>query len=371
MVQRVLIIGGQGRIGRSVALDLLPQTEAQVTLTGRTMGSPNLSSSVLQRYGDRVNVVPLNLEEASNVERIIANHDLVVHCAGPFRQRDVNVLESCIEQGVQYLDVSDDREYTVKALNLQEKAQAKGVVAVINSGVFPGISNSMVRLGAEQLDTLDQIHLSYVVAGSGGAGVTVLRTTFLNIQTPFNAWIQGKWREVKPYTEREVIEFPEPLGATGVYWFDMPETLTLVNSFPVNTVVTKFGSAPDFYNRMTSLVAHWFPKRLMQQPQALEALAQVSYKMTSVTDRWSGNGVAIQAEIIGTQNNKSAFCRVSMIHDNAAIATGLGTGSIAQYLLSGQIQRSGVWPVEQVLSTELFMESMNSRGISLQIEKSF
>jgi saccharopine dehydrogenase-like NADP-dependent oxidoreductase len=97
----------------------------------------------------------------------------------------------------------------------------------------------------------------------------------------------------------------------------------------------------------------------------------VSYKMTSVTDRWSGNGVAIQAEIIGTQNNKSAFCRVSMIHDNAAIATGLGTGSIAQYLLSGQIQRSGVWPVEQVLSTELFMESMNSRGISLQIEKSF
>jgi saccharopine dehydrogenase-like NADP-dependent oxidoreductase len=228
-----------------------------------------------------------------------------------------------------------------------------------------------VRQGVEQLDTVDRIHLSYGVEGSGGAGVTVLRTTFLNIQHPFEAWIDRHWRKIQPYTEREIIEFPLPFGKTGVYWFDMPETLTLVNSFPVNTVTTKFGSSPDFYNRMTSLVAHWFPKQLMQQSVFVEWLAQISYKMTAISDRWSGTGVAVQAEIVGTKQEQRASYRSTLVHENAAIATGCGTGSIAQFLLSGQLSQPGVWAVEQVLPTDLFTQAMASRNITLQTTKSF
>lgn len=60
----------------------------------------------------------------------------------------------------------------------------------------------MVRQGVEYFDEADTIHLSYTVAGSGGAGITVMRTTFLGLQQPFDAWINGQWQKVLPYTKK-------------------------------------------------------------------------------------------------------------------------------------------------------------------------
>jgi saccharopine dehydrogenase-like NADP-dependent oxidoreductase len=370
MAQKVLIIGGQGRIGRSVAIDILTHTHAQVILTGRSQSPAQLPDTYLQRYGERIEVRVVNLDDIQTVNRAIASSDLVIHCAGPFRQRQPDVLAACIGEGVGYLDVSDDRQFTIEALKYREAAKAKGVTAVINTGVFPGISNSLVRQGVEQLDLIDRIQLDYGVAGSGGAGVTVLRTTFLNIQHPFQAWIAGKWQQVEPYTAREIVSFPAPFGKTGVYWFDMPETLTLVDSFPANTVVTKFGSVPDFYNRMTELVARWFPKRLMQRSPMVEGLSQIGYRMTTISDRWSGTGVAVQARVTGTKQGKPELYRSTFVHGNAAIATGCGTGGIAQLILAGQLKQPGVWAVEQVLPTPLFMRVMAERNLHVEAVQS-
>jgi saccharopine dehydrogenase-like NADP-dependent oxidoreductase len=362
MSNKVLILGGRGRIGNSVALDLLGNTQALVTVTGRS----NTASPLSQQHTDRLQHLAVELADEEKLSSAIAAVDLVVHCAGPFRQRDTSVLKRCIAEGVNYVDVSDDRVFTQAALEHDADAKAAGVTAVINTGVFPGISNSMVRQGVEQLETAQDVRISYVVAGSGGAGVTVMRTTFLNIQHSFEAWIEGQWQQVKPYTGKEAIEFPAPFGQINVYWFDMPEALTLSKTFPVQTVTTKFGTSPNFYNSLTWMTAHWFPKALMKQPKFIEALAHISHTMTDVTDRFSGTGVAIRVEITGQKENASAHYCSTFSHESAAIATGLGTGSVSQFILSGQISKPGVWPVEQAVSTADFEEMLQSRGLTVQ-----
>ncbi|NJR61504.1 MAG: NAD-dependent epimerase/dehydratase family protein [Cyanobacteria bacterium CRU_2_1] len=364
MTGRVLILGGRGRIGSSVAVDLLRHTQTLITITGRTADSEK--SNWREQLGSDVEFLALNLADQESVKQAIASTDLVVHCAGPFKQRDASVLQMCIEQGVNYIDVSDDRSFTHTALALQEAAQTAGVTAIVNSGVFPGISNSMVRQGIEQFDSPEYIHLSYVVAGSGGAGVTVMRTTFLGLQHPFDVWIDNQWRKVKPYTGRETIEFPDPFGRTGVYWFDMPEAFTLTDSFPVKTVIVKFGSTPDLYNHLTSIVANWLPAELIHQSRVIEFLSNVSYGMTSVTDRFSGIGVAMRAEVRGQKAGRSMGYCSTFVHDNTATAVGYGTGSIAQLILAGQLTKPGVWAVEQALSTDLFEQTMHSRNVTIR-----
>jgi len=360
MADKVLVLGGRGHIGSGVTQDLLAHTDADITITGRV---PNAASAQVNSSNSRVHFLSLYLNDETSLRKAIAEHNLVIHCAGPFRIRDARVLKLCIEQGVNYLDVSDDRAFTKNALAQSEAAQSAGVTAIINTGVFPGISNSMVRQGAEQMDSVERIHLSYVVAGSGGAGVTVMRTTFLNLQHPFEAWIDGQWKQVKPYTERETVEFPAPFGPRGVYWFDMPECYTLADTFSAKTVVTKFGSTPDFYNHLTWLTAHAFPSALMQQRNFVETLSKISYGMTSVTDRFTGTGVAMRATIEGSKDGAPSKYSSSFAHDNAAIATGIGTGSIAQLILGGQLSKPGVWAVEQALPTDLFEQVMKSRKI--------
>jgi saccharopine dehydrogenase-like NADP-dependent oxidoreductase len=357
MTKRVLILGGRGRIGKSVAQDIIAHTEAEVTITGRSPATKPLDG--------RLQFLKLDLAEDDKLRAAISNSDVTIHCAGPFHYRDAKVLKLCIEHGVNYLDVSDHRSFTIKAFKYHQDALSAGITAIVNTGIFPGISNSMVRHDIEQFDTADTIHLSYLVAGSGGAGITVMRTTFLGLQNPFDAWINGQWQVVKPYTGREMVEFSKPYGRSGVYWFDMPETFTLPKAFPtIKNVITKFGSVPDFYNHLTWIAANIFPKSWIQSKFGVEFLSNVSHLMTDVTDSFSGIGVAVRSEVSGIKDGKTATYCSTLVHNNTSIAAGAGTGSIAQLMLEG-FSKPGVYPVEEALPTDLFDQTMNSRGINI------
>lgn len=357
MKQKVLILGGRGRIGASVAQDILTYTDADVTITGRHPNSPP--------FLPRCTYVSLDLADHDAVAAQIASHTLVVHCAGPFSYRDRHVLETCIDKSVNYLDVADNPRYVQAALQLRNEAQAKGVTVIVSTGVFPGISNSMVRQGVEALDEAESIHLSYVVAGSGGAGVTVMRTTFLELQHPFQAWIDGQWQTIQPYSDRDSVTLPAPYHRCGVYWFNTIEAMTLPASFPVKTVITKFGSTPDIYNHLTWMMAHWVPKPWLRQPDTVEFLAQVSYRMTAISDRFSGIGLAMRAEITGLHQRSPMQYTATFIHPDTTAAAGMGTGSIAQVLLSGELRMPGVWPVEQAMPTDLFQATSQQRGLTV------
>ncbi|PNW52148.1 UNVERIFIED_CONTAM: saccharopine dehydrogenase [Euhalothece sp. KZN 001] len=354
MTQNVLIIGGNGKIGRCVARDIHQQTEATVTITGRK-SSPYRDFPFLS----------LDLNDLATIQKTIYNYDLVVHVAGPFHHRDGRVLNCCLEAGVNYIDVSDHRSFHQQAVNHHQLASKAGITAILHTGVFPGISNLMARKGVEMLDTADAIHLYYLVAGSGGAGLTVMRTTFLGLKSPFSVWINGKWEEKSPYTDREIVNFPH-YGNAGVYWFDVAETYTLPQSFPVNTVVTKFGSLPDFYNHLTWISAHRFPSWILQNSIALEGLSRLSLAMAKVTDFWSGIGIAICAEVKGWKDGKKQTCHLKFYHESTSIAVGIGVGSIAQLLLKQEIKQPGVWSVEQAVNGDLFDKIMTERGLKIK-----
>ncbi|WP_204138146.1 saccharopine dehydrogenase family protein [Halomicronema sp. CCY15110] len=360
---RVLILGGTGRIGSSIAQDLLAHTDVAVVLTGRHR---QRGQRATQKLGSRTQFLPLDLSEPDRLRAAIAAADLTIHAAGPFHQRDAQVLQLCLEQGVNYLDVSDYRGFTRQVLEVNKAAQTAGVTAIVSTGVFPGISNSMARQGIEALDQADAVQLSYVVAGSGGAGVTVMRTTFLGLQHPFDTWLDGQWQAVKPYTAREKLAFPAPYNDAHVYWYDMPEAITLPDSFPLQTVKTKFGVVPDFYNHATWLTAHGLPDPVLQHPNTIEFLAQVSYWMTGISDRFTGTGVAIHCDVQGHKAGETAHYCSWFAHPSAAIAAGIGAGYIAELLLSGQINQPGVYPVEQAVTTAQFRQALARRQLSLQ-----
>ncbi len=362
---KVLILGGTGRIGRAIAADLLSHTDAEITLGGRKVAGATIATAP-SNLAERVQFCLLDLADRIGLTTAIAAADLVIHAAGPFHQRDSEVLQLCIDEGAHYLDVSDHRSFTEKVRRHKSEAIAAGITAITNTGIFPGLSNAMVRQDVEALEQVDRVHLSYVVAGSGGAGPTVMRTTFLSLQHPFRAWIEGQWQTVSPYSDCETIRFPAPYGAANVFWFDMPETMTLVEALPIPTLVTKFGSVPDIYNLLTGAIARYCPKAWLSNPKVLEALTWASYGCTQLSDRFTGTGVAIRSEVTGRTAGQAMQVISTLVAADTAIAAGQGTGGLAQLILAGELQKPGVWTVEESLPSLLFQKLVRERHLQYQ-----
>lgn len=209
---------------------LKSQPGVRVTLSGR---DPVNFERVRERRQELsgCDFKPCDVEDPSTLQRLLAgdSYDLVIHTAGPFQRRKApNVLEACINSGTPYLDVCDDVEYCKGAKRLHERARERGVPCITTGGIFPGVSNLMVAhiasivgkeydpkgewgaepdlfgrgdgphdslspppplpsatgnpLPAEEVGTggkAKRVLLSYYTAGTGGAGPTILASTFL------------------------------------------------------------------------------------------------------------------------------------------------------------------------------------------------
>ena len=90
--------------------------------------------------------------------------------------------------------------------------------------------------------------------------------------------------------------------------------------------------------------------------------------MTQITDRWTGTGVAILADVEGQSQGQATRARVTLSHPQMLRTVGAGTGSLAQLLLSQSWQAPGVWPVEQALPSPLFQKTLQQRGLSVTLD---
>ena len=96
MTQQVLILGGTGRIGRQVAIDLLKHTSVQIKIAGR---NATIGHQVCQTLGSRVQFTRLALADQARLQEAMQETNLVIHCAGPFHHRNASVLKQCIDRG--------------------------------------------------------------------------------------------------------------------------------------------------------------------------------------------------------------------------------------------------------------------------------
>jgi hypothetical protein len=195
----VVIIGGTGRVGSSTASALLAAVPgANISLASRSADS--YAAAVQSRPDLRgTRRLEADLDSPSSLLACLKGADLVVLAAGPFQRReDCAVLEAAIAAGVPYLDVCDDTAWSKRAKSLSLKAEQAGVPAITTGGIYPGVSNvmaaHMISLarkeysgdGCGYLDTPSadaarpsRVLYSYFTAGTGGAGPTILKTTFL------------------------------------------------------------------------------------------------------------------------------------------------------------------------------------------------
>jgi saccharopine dehydrogenase-like NADP-dependent oxidoreductase len=127
MAKKVIVLGC-GLVGKAIALDLVRKYET----TSADIKTDHFE--ILEKSGIRT--IQVNLSDEGTVERIIAEHDLVIGALPG--NLGYQTLEKVILTGKNIVDISFMPQDYFK---LNDLARSKGVTAVVDCGVAPGMSN--------------------------------------------------------------------------------------------------------------------------------------------------------------------------------------------------------------------------------------
>ena len=149
-------------IGSVIAKDL---AEAENT---KKVGLGDINLEFAQELeaeiGGKSKAIHIDIYDEKILRNAIKDYDLVANATGPFYKTAQYVLEACIAEGIDYVDVADDSAAVELLLTYDDKCKEAGITALICQGVSPGATNVLALLGSKQLDQTDVIHTNWIVS---------------------------------------------------------------------------------------------------------------------------------------------------------------------------------------------------------------
>lgn len=200
-MKKVIVLGA-GLVGKPIALDLVKDSNFEVTVSD--MNNTRLSSI----SDDRIKKVQANLQNSDELKKIIKDADFIVNAVPGFM--GFECLRNCILAGKDIVDIAF---YPEDVFELSQLALDNRVRVISDMGVAPGMSNLLTGYAASKLDKVNNVDI-YV------GGLPKIRTKPWEYKAVFSptdvieeytrdARIvrNGKIVTVQPLTDIELLEF--------------------------------------------------------------------------------------------------------------------------------------------------------------------
>ncbi|MBA0757773.1 hypothetical protein Gotri_020840 [Gossypium trilobum] len=353
---RVLVLGGTGRVGGSTATALSKLCpDLRIVVGGRNREK---GAAMVATLGKNSEFAEVNINNKDSLEAALSDVDLVVHAAGPFQQsQKCTVLEAAIETQTAYLDVCDDTNYAFCAKSFKDRAVDANIPAITTGGIYPGVSNEnidgfdMTVMAAELVHAArsesktepERLRFSYYTAGSGGAGPTILATSFLLLGEEVVAYNKGQKIKLKPFTGMLNVDFGKGIGKRDVYLLNLPEVRSAHEVLEVPTVSARFGTAPFFWNWGMEAMTNLLPAEFLRDRSKVQQLVEWFDPLVRAVDGIAGERVSMRVDLECT-NGRSTLALFS--HRRLSVAVGNATAAFAVAILEGSTQ-PGVWFPEE------------------------
>ncbi|MFF9868153.1 saccharopine dehydrogenase NADP-binding domain-containing protein [Streptomyces sp. NPDC013953] len=170
---RVLVVGGYGAVGATVAATLSGWFPHRVVVGGRDEARARRPGGVHVDVTDPA-AFRRTLTELGDVAA-------VVMCVEP---PDARVARLCFERGVHVVDIGATPRLLESVAALHEVAAGAGATGVLSVGVAPGLTNLLARRAHEAVGGSERIDLTVLLGAGEAHGADAVRWTVDNLAAP-------------------------------------------------------------------------------------------------------------------------------------------------------------------------------------------
>ncbi len=382
---KAVVLGGCGAMGSETTRDLATTSDFdEITIADLNVARARALADELSTSTGRshVRAMPVDASDEDALVAVIRGQDVVVNTMT--YHFGLQATRAAIRAGVNYLDLGGLHN-TPKQLALDNEARAAGITMVLGCGATPGVTNVLARRGADELDTVEAIHIAFAshrsIAPSPGLLDTVIDE--FNPEASRFYYEDGQLVEVQPFDGARVIGFQPPVGEQEVYFVPHSETHTLHRFIDkgLRRVDVRGAWRPETMQALRLFLDYHLitSKPVQVNGTTLRAkeflrahlLQDESNGHAGDTDNWA---FLLYVEVKGTRSGREAYRIYRTSHPGlnewgrqaTAKMTGIPTSIGAQLLAHGEVRGVGVLAPEAAFEPARFIGELARRGIRVE-----
>src|SRR6266851_3326112 len=235
---RIFVLG-TGATGSYLA-HLLTRQGHQVTCGDRDLDRA-------RRFLGKKSVIPVVQVNARNlwgIVRAAKGSQLIVNAsASVFNEI---VLRAALRIRAHYVDLSAHltrHPFRAEQYRYAKKFEEKNRVALINTGVAPGLTNLLVKRAAELLDEVEAVHIRLYESSESDDPISQWspEVSFDEAVSHPRIYRNGRFQLGKRFSEIEKFRFADPIGTARVVLAAQDEVATLPHHIPMRDLDVKIG----------------------------------------------------------------------------------------------------------------------------------
>jgi lysine 6-dehydrogenase len=236
-MHKVIVLGG-GMVGRAMAIDLAKMH--RVTLCD--VNPETLEHA--QKKCRELTVQPLDVTREKDLRRIINNYDLVINAVPGFL--GFRTLKTVIKEGHNVVDIAFSPENT---LELDALARERGVTAIVDCGVAPGMDNLILG----RYNEIMKLKEFECLVG----GLPRTRKWPFSYKAPFSPVdVIEEYTRPARYVEHGEVVIREPLSDCEYVYFEKVGTLESFNTDGLRSIIHTMSHIPNMKEKTLRYPGH-------------------------------------------------------------------------------------------------------------------
>jgi saccharopine dehydrogenase-like NADP-dependent oxidoreductase len=303
--------------------------------------------------------------DANNHDQMVATvkgFDVAMGTIGPFYKYEKKVAGACIDAGVNYVSICDDYDAAAAFLELDGEAKKAGVTAITGVGWTPGITNVFARLGADQLDEVDEIATSWACDPADTAGKAVTLHYIHAVTGMIPSFIDGRLQYIKAGSGLEKIRFPQTVGEVNVFHAGHPEPVTIPLFINARTVSLKGGLTDAFLVGLTSTLVGMGLTRTERRKDLVGGFFNKVLPFLESFGKPPVTCSACRTDITGKKDGKWTHLAYGAA-EHMDVLTCLPTSIVVQMVGEGLITEKGALPPEACVDPKEFLKRLVEGGV--------
>ena len=334
---------------------------------------------------DKISVRKVDAADTGALRDLLAGADLLISSIPA--ELNKNVIEATIDLGVHYIDYSMSVNSMEEFEEIDRKSREGGVTILTSMGADPGISDVFARYASNKLDSAESARVmdGDTAVAEGYEFFTLWSPSEMleEVTTPAAVFKDGEITFVPPLHERQIYDFPEPVGPLPVYNTIHEETY-LMPQFIEGLKYADFRIAVDDGFAKTANILRKLGMHSLNpvdvkgvqvrpidvvvslMPRPVELIGKVKGYAGIVVEVIGRKGPdKVQVKVWSTMSHEKAF---ELAHSNATgYLVGTGGAVAAEMLLSGEITEKGVLVPEQ-LPAEKYVSRLPAKHLEVKEE---